>query len=229
MHIWAMIVVAGLALAGCTVAPVSGVNGSLENVPSRAAAQQFVAVVETVEPVAERECRRRAFGSNCDFLIVVDDRPNQPPNAHQFLSDSGQPVIAFNLALIRSVRNADELAFVMGHEAAHHIAGHLEKQTQSALQGAAIMGGLVSMQGGNAKEVEEAQELGAILGARRYSKDFELEADALGTIITLKAGYDAVRGAEFFNRLPDPGNQFLGTHPPNADRLATVRKAAAAM
>lgn len=51
----------------------------------------------------------------------------------------------------------------------------------------------------------------------------------MGTIITLKAGYDAVRGAEFFNRLPDPGNQFLGTHPPNADRLATVRKAAAAM
>lgn len=221
-----------LSLAGltaCTVAPIDGVQGSLDGFGARPAVAQFVAVVEIVEPIAERECRRRALGHNCDFLIVVDDRRGQPANAHQFLSDTGQPVLAFNYALLKSVRNADELAFVMGHEAAHHIEGHLEKQHQSALQGAAILGGLVTMRGGNNKEIAEAQELGAILGARRYSKDFELEADALGAIITLKAGFDPVKGAEFFTRLPDPGNQFLGTHPPNADRMATVRKAVAAL
>lgn len=216
-------------LAGCMAAPESGPQGRLDGLPARAAVDQFVTVVETVEPIAERECRRRALGHNCDFLIVVDDRPGQPANAHQFLSDTGQPVLAFNYALIKSVRNADELAFVMGHEAAHHIEGHLAKQHQSAQRGAAILAGIVTLRGGNNQEIAEAQELGAILGARRYSKGFELEADALGAIITLKAGFDPVKGAEFFTRLPDPGNQFLGTHPPNADRMATVRKAVAAL
>jgi Zn-dependent protease with chaperone function len=229
MRIWSVLLLLVFGVAGCTVAPVGGGTFPSSSDPARAAAAQFVAVVETVEPVAERECRLRTRGSNCDFLIVVDDRPGQPANAHQFVTDRGQPVISFTLALIGSVRNADELAFVMGHEAAHHIAGHLDKQAASALQGAQILGGLASLQGGTERQVRKAQEIGALLGARRYSKDFELEADALGAVITLKAGFDAVRGAEFFNRLPDPGDQFLGTHPPNAERLATVRRTAAAL
>ena len=56
---------------------------------------------------------------------------------------------------------------------------------------------------------------------------FELEADALGAEIALRAGFDPVRGAAFFNRLPDPGDQFLGTHPPTANRLAVVAKTVA--
>jgi Zn-dependent protease with chaperone function len=38
-----------------------------------------------------------------------------------------------------------------------------------------------------------------------------------------------VRGAEYFNRVPDPGNRFLGTHPPNADRIRVVRQTAAGL
>jgi len=60
-----------------------------------------------------------------------------------------------------------------------------------------------------------------------YSKDFELEADALGTVITAQAGFDPLLGADFFFRIPDPGNSFLGTHPANADRVAIVRRTAA--
>ncbi|CUH82963.1 M48 family metallopeptidase [Thalassovita mediterranea] len=227
------VVVLAFVLAGCSIPTVGpGYQPGFGNggqAVERQVAEQFIQVVETVEPVAERECRRRTRGENCDFLIVVDDRPDQPPNAHQFVTDSGQPVIAFTYSLLETVRNADELAFVMGHEAAHHIAGHLDRQAASALEGATILGGLVSLRGGNAQQIEEAQQIGALIGSRRYSKDFELEADALGTVISLKAGFDPVRGAAFFDRLPDPGNQFLGTHPPNADRLATVRKTAAAL
>jgi len=36
-----------------------------------------------------------------------------------------------------------------------------------------------------------------------------------------------LRGSEFFFRIPDPGNKFLGTHPANADRLSTIRAVAA--
>ena len=190
------------------------------------AARQFVAVVQTVEPVAERECLRRAPGANCDFQIVVDDRPGQAPNAFQTEDRSGRPILAFNLALIASVENADELAFVMGHEAAHHVLGHLGRTQQNAAVGAVILSGLAALGGADAAAVQSAEQIGASLGARSYSKEFELEADRLGTIITENSGYDAVRGALFFNKIPDPGNRFLGTHPPNASRMEIVRRTA---
>ncbi len=190
------------------------------------AARTFVQVVDTVQPVAESECRRVAPRMNCDFLIVVDDRPGQAPNAFQTLSRDGRPIVAFNLALIASVDNADELAFVMGHESAHHIMGHLARTQQNAAVGAVIFSGLAAMSGANPENVRSAEEFGAAVGARSYSKDFELEADRLGTVITMRAGYDAVRGAQFFARIPDPGNRFLGTHPPNSQRLELVRRTA---
>ncbi len=57
----------------------------------------------------------------------------------------------------------------------------------------------------------------------------ELEADQMGTILAWEAGFDPLRGAQFFNRLPDPGDDFLGTHPPNAQRLQIVRQTMAAI
>ncbi|MFP7672478.1 M48 family metallopeptidase [Marivita sp. S0852] len=236
-----LLVLACTALVACDIAPVSApvpqrpttTQPALDDRTVRAragaAARQFVTVVETVEPVAERECRRRIPRANCDFQIVVDDRPNQPPNAFQTVDRNGRPILAFNLALIASVSNADELAFVMGHEAAHHILGHLGRTQQNAAVGAVILSGLAALGGADSAAVESAEQIGATLGARRYSKNFELEADELGTIITARAGYNPVRGAEFFNRIPDPGNRFLGTHPPNAARMETVRRTAAGL
>ena len=94
-------------------------------VPSERAVQTLLQVQRMVEPVAEQECRARTSGVNCDFLILVDERPGQPPNAFQTLDKTGQPIIAFTVALIEDARNTDEIAFVMGHEAAHHIRGHI--------------------------------------------------------------------------------------------------------
>ncbi|ETA53897.1 M48 family metallopeptidase [Ponticoccus alexandrii] len=192
-------------------------------------ARQFVEVVATVEPVAEEECRARTSGMNCNFQIVVDDRPGQAPNAFQTEDRFGRPILAFNLGLINSVRNADELAFIMSHEAAHHVMNHLAKTRESATYGAVIFAGIAAIGGAEAEAVRSAEQLGAAVGARAYSKEFELEADQLGTIIAIQAGYDPVRGAAFFTRIPDPGNRFLGSHPPNAERIDIVRRTAARM
>ncbi len=229
-----------IVLTGCATVPPSPPSGAqapsgprsavdTSALSSRQAAQQFVQVIDRMEPVAERECRARSQGLNCDFLIVIDDRPGQGPNAFMTLDMDGRPILAFNIPLIASVRNPDELAFVVGHEAAHHIANHIERQRRNAMTGAVLLGGLASLSGADAGAVRNAQEIGATVGARTYSKEFELEADALGTVIAARAGYDPVRGAEFFNRIPDPGNRFLGTHPPNAQRIATVRRVAAGL
>lgn len=222
--------VALIVLAACDSGVVTAPSSSPQSsasaagLPASQTTRAFVDVTRRVEPVAERECRARTSGVNCDFKVVIDDRPNQPPNAYQTLDRNGRPIIAFNLGLIAQARNADELAFVMGHEAAHHIRGHIDRQQQNALAGAVIFAGIATLTGA---DPNAAQELGAQVGARTYSKDFELEADELGTILTIKSGYDPILGSQFFARIPDPGDRFLGTHPPNAQRVETVRRTAA--
>jgi len=229
-----------LALAACDAPPPSTGSPSGQQqstaqpqkrpgVPTSSALAQFRSVVASVEPVAERECQARTRGVNCDFRIVVDDRPGQPANAFQTVDKQGRPILAFNLALIADVRNRDELAFVMGHEASHHISGHLDRQRSNAMAGAVLLGGLAAITGAGQGAVQSATDIGAGLGARTYSKDYELEADALGTVITKRAGYDPVRGAAFFTQIADPGDRFLGTHPPNAKRIETVRRVNASL
>ena len=209
------------------LAPANSVPDELRT--SSQTGRAFASVVARVEPIAERECRARTTGVNCDFRILVDDRPNQPANAFQTLDENKRPLLIFTIGLLNEARNADEIAFVMGHEAAHHIRGHIARQQQNAAAGAILLGGIASVVGGDLGSVEAAQQLGAQVGARSYSLEVELEAVELGTVITARAGYDPVRGAGFFNRIPDPGDRFLGTHPPNAQRIDIVRRTAAGL
>lgn len=226
------------ALAGCSAAPAPQRGAppqpspsAMPALPPAIAAQNFITVVRQIEPLAEQICTAASPAPilaapisptrNCDFQIVVDDRPS-PPNAFQTLDADGRPIIAFTLSLIAAAQSRDELAFIMGHEAGHHIAGHIARAQQSAQQGAVMAGVLAQISGADRGAIQRAAELGAGLAARRYSKEFELEADLIGTRIAFAAGYDPVIGAGFFTRLPDPGDRFLGSHPANADRIALV-------
>jgi predicted Zn-dependent protease len=223
------------ALGGCTISTVPQPQTQPKAPAAQPAAQasrapsgpaNFKAVASRVEPVAEKICRQNGV-ANCDFLILLDNRPGVAPNAYQTLDDYGRPILIVTGPLLSEMQNADELAFVLGHEAAHHIAGHIPKTQQSAVLGAVLLGTVAGLGGGNAAAVEAAQNIGASVGSRTFSKSFELEADSLGTVIAWDAGYDPVRGADFFARIPDPGDQFLGSHPPNADRQKVVRATAA--
>ncbi len=215
--------VLALVAGACTALPPAPTpappSGPLD--PAQAAAA-FIEVVSRVEPVAERECRRLTAGVNCHFVIRVDRDPRAEPNAYQSVDAAGRPVIIFTIAMIADARNADEMAFVLGHEAAHHILGHLTRQAEDAALGAEIFARLARLTGGDRADVENARQIGAEVGARSYSKEYELEADQLGTLVTVRAGYDPLKGAGYFDRLPEPGNRFFGTHPPNELRKQVV-------
>lgn len=215
---------AALALQACVApAPLPLAPAAPAPAPAAGAAERFTAVSSRVEPVAEALCRSLTRGpANCDIQIAVDDRPGQDPNAFQTIDRNGRPWIVFTLSLIELAGSPDELAFVMGHEAAHHIAGHIPRREESARTGAMLAGVLAAATGLSSEEVRQAQGIGASIGAQRYSQEFELEADALGAEIALRAGFDPVAGAGFFDRLPDPGKGFLNTHPANAMRKQVV-------
>lgn len=218
-------------LAGCSVPTppqVASPPGVSRSQTDRAV-DDFVGVIERVGPVANDLCRARAPRANCNFLIAIDDRPGQEINAFQTVDRRGRPVIVFTLPLLTEARNTDEMAFILGHEAAHHIQGHLQATIANAELGAILMGSLAEAYGYTGETVELAASLGAELGARTFSKEFELAADSLGAEIAWRAGFDPLRGVAFFNRAPDPGDEFLGTHPPNAARQANVARVVAAL
>jgi len=192
------------------------------------AARSFVQVMRRMEPAVRQDClNRRTAPISCDFIFVVDDRPGLEPNAFQTVDRNGRPIVGFTLSLIAQTRSPDEIAFVVGHEAAHHILNHLDRKSGAATAAAVVLGSLASAYGGDTSAVARAQEIGASVGARYYSKEWELEADYLGAIIALNAGYDPISGSALFQRIPDPGNHVMGTHPARAQRLAQVRRAVA--
>ncbi|MGN7870125.1 M48 family metallopeptidase [Paracoccus sp. 22332] len=230
-----------LGMAACAPLPMDPVSiptgpyGAPQSAPvltndgsPQSAARMFVAVMRRMEPAVEREClQRRTQPINCDFQFVVDDRPGQEANAFQTIDATGRPIIGFTLPLIAQTRNGDEIAFVVGHEASHHILNHLDRKAGAAAAGAVILGSIASVYGNNPEAIETAQRIGASVGSRYYSRDWELQADYLGAIMTLNAGFDPINGSLFFERIPDPGDHILGTHPPRAARLAQVRRAVA--
>ena len=181
-------------------------------------------IVARVEPIGEQICRDTGRVSNCDFKIQVDTSTPDVVNAYQTLEKDGRPLVVFSIGLLKAAKNTDEVAFVLGHEMAHHIAGHIDQRRGSAGLGGLILGGLIAYSGGSTQDIDSAFDLGAAVGSRVYSKDHELQADEIGTLVTYYAGYDPVRGSKFFTRIPDPGDKFLGSHPPNAARIDRVNR-----
>ena len=226
--------VLALAVAGCVTVPqqMPGTmpQGTVRTTPDTVSTDQkarnFVAVMQRMGPSVEQQCLSRRRGPiSCEFKFVVDDRDGMEPNAFQTVDSAGRPIIGFTLSLINETQNADELAFVVGHEASHHILGHLDAKMNSARTGAIILGTIAAATGGSTAAVRGAQDMGAQFGSRYFSKDWELQADYLGAIITRQAGYDPMRGAAFFDRLPDPGDRVLGSHPSREARKAQVARA----
>jgi predicted Zn-dependent protease len=65
-----------------------------------------------------------------------------------------------------------------------------------------------------------------------FSRAHESEADRIGLILTAKAGYEPETAVGFWERMAaatggagEPGlGKYLGTHPPNAQRIADIKR-----
>jgi len=176
-------------------------------------------IARRIQPAARRHCRAAGL-PNCNFAFLVDDTPGRPSNAWH-TRDGTRPVVIVSRAFFREVENVDQLAFVLGHEAAHHILNH-QPRGRVDIQTAALTGALdAHREGGN---VTQAYQRGAVAGRLQYSQEYELEADALGARIAWEAGFDPAQGAAYFARRLNVPSPVHSTHPPNAARLAAVRR-----
>ena len=138
-----------------------------------------------------------------------------------------------NVGTITAAANEAELAGVMGHEMAHVYMQHSAKQAGKARTTgllAGLAGAVLGASVGGA--VAELGQMGIQMTAQgvllKYSRSDESQADAVGTVILYKAGYDPQAMADFFKTLESQGGQsppqWLSSHPNPGNRQQAIQK-----
>ena len=134
--------------------------------------------------------------------------------------------IAFYTGILARLKlDDDEVAMIMGHEAAHALLEHAREQmgknvaTTGLLRlGAALMG-LGDL--GDA-----AARMGAQLLSLKYSRDDESQADRLGLVMAARAGYDPRKGVSLWEKMGQAGGgtppAMLSTHPSGPQRIREI-------
>jgi predicted Zn-dependent protease len=158
------------------------------------------------------------------FRVIRD------PTLNAFAVPGGY--IYFHSGTLLAAGGIDELAGIMGHEIAHVKAHHYARMRRKS-QIPDLLVGLAGMAAAVATEqpgILVAAQAANVAVKLRFSREFENEADHLGSIFMTRAGYDADGITRFFERLllesrrhPHNLPPYLFSHPDVEDRIETVR------
>ena len=140
--------------------------------------------------------------------------------------------VVFYTGILPICENTDGIAAVMGHEVAHAFAKHGQERMTSSY-GQQLGGIAVAI--GTANENEESRLLwnsiygvGSQVGMLAYSRTHETEADKLGMVFMIMAGYNPEEAVNVWVRMGQQkeGNsppEFLSTHPSNETRISNLK------
>lgn len=183
-------------------------------------ARRLKAIAERIIPFTPA-CNERAGQWKWEVNLIGSNEINA------FCMPGGK--IAFYWGILSRLQlNDDEVATIMGHEAAHALLEHAREQmgknlvTSGALRIGAALLGLGSL-----------GDLGAQIGSQllslTYSRSDESEADALGLVMSAQAGYDPRAGVSLWQKMMSANGgksppKILSTHPTNRDRIQEIEK-----
>jgi len=137
--------------------------------------------------------------------------------------------VVFYTGILPIAKNENGIAAIMGHEIAHAFAKHgQERMSQGAIAqglslGAMLASGAVSKDPAKQQMFLQAFGIGTQLGMLKFSRTHESEADRLGLVFMLMAGYDGEEAAKVWVRMSAMGGQqppeFMSTHPSHERRI----------
>jgi predicted Zn-dependent protease len=164
-------------------------------------------------------------------LVVIDS-----PELNAFAVPGG--VVGVNAGLFSHARNEAQLASVLAHELAHLSQRHHVRMVDSARKNsvpmlAAMLAGVVlaASGGGDAGMAMITGSQAALIQEQlRFSRQYESEADRIGMLNLVAAGYDPRQMPAMFEQMlqarsfaGDRAPQFLLTHPLTEARIADTQ------
>ena len=158
-----------------------------------------------------------------EFNLVEDDQLNA------WCMPGGK--VVFYTGILPVAKNDDGIAAIMGHEVAHAFAKHGQERMSSAqLQQYGSTAVAIATSGKDEKSQQlwnMAYGVGSQLGMLKYSRTHETEADKLGLVFMIMAGYDGQEAVRVWERMKALGGasqpEFLSTHPSNDTRIQTLQ------
>ncbi len=196
----------------------------------------MVALTTTVAWAADEAALKRTLASmgtaagrtfECE---VMEDEDTGEFNA--WASSNGK--LGITPKMLESLKNDDQLAFVLGHEMTHVTAKHHKGQLKRNILGA--IAGLVLAKAVGVKDSDDV-ELGVQVGAGivggKYSRKNEYRADSGGVGLVTKAGYKPEAGIEVLEMLQArsgngmakvPVIGWLASHPDTGNRVKKLKE-----
>lgn len=160
---------------------------------------------------------------NCKFGVQLAPKQHGL-NAYA----NGQKVVVYP-GMVEFTSNDSQLAFVIAHEFAHNIMGHIAAQKKNVALGSFL--GVLGDAAAEAAGVDTDGAIGDVGGKTamlRYSSSFEAEADYVGLYILARAGFDIEEAPNFWRMMSqaEPNAIFISqTHPNNPARTIAMTKA----
>ena len=134
--------------------------------------------------------------------------------------------IAFYYGILAKLKlDDDEVATIMGHEVAHALLEHARERMAKtmATRGAIELGAALFGLGGAGQTLAG---MGGQLLSLSFSRSDESEADALGLVLSAKAGYRPAAGVTLWNKMATASKgappQWLSTHPSSDSRIREI-------
>jgi predicted Zn-dependent protease len=176
------------------------------------------AIAERIIPHT-RPWNPRAAGWKWEVSLIGSDQINA------FCMPGGK--IAFYSGILSKLQlNDDEVAMIMGHEAAHALREHARERiakangTQIGVAGISAVLGLGGLG-------QTALSVGSELLSLRFSREDETEADLVGLDLAARAGYDPAAGVTLWQKMMGANRnappQWMSTHPAGDTRIRDIQ------
>lgn len=176
-----------------------------------------VRYVNLVGQALVRNCDRKKIPYHFAILRVSEINAMAAPGGYVFITQG----------LLDSLKDESELAGVLAHEISHVTRQHIVK----AIRQANLLEAGEDFASASGRDVERFGQLGDFsvnLLSKGLSREDELEADKLGTLLAARTGYDAAGLRRSIESLKtDEKSQLLlshfnKTHPSAPERLKTI-------
>jgi predicted Zn-dependent protease len=138
--------------------------------------------------------------------------------------------VVFYTGFLHLCENEEGVAAVMGQEVAHAVAKHGQERMRNSQvqQGLGALVSIGTKDDKNSKIWNMVYGLGSNVGMLKYSRTHESEADKLGLVFMIMAGYNGQEAAEVWVRMSKRAGkskqpEFLSTHPSNESRIQELR------